>query len=537
MLFKGFIITIFLYFIANYFSLFDSYKNKFIISSKNNNNNSNLSWKERQQLVKNVMKESWAGYEKYAWGKDVYHPVSKNGENMGDQPLGWIIVDSLDTLMIMDLKDELKLARSWVKNELTYDVDMYVNTFETTIRMLGGLLSAYYLSDDDVYIDKATDLANRLMGAFESDSGIPFSSVNLQSKKGLISHADSGASSTAEVSTLQLEFKYLSKLTGEKIYWEKVEHVMHILDNNKPKDGLVPIFIQPTTGKYQGKLIRLGSRGDSYYEYLLKQYIQTGLQEDNYIQMYQESVNGIKKNLVKNSKPNDLTFIGELNNGVDGDLSNKMDHLVCFMGGLLALGTTFGEDLNEYKKKPNSIWTSSKESDLKLAKELTHTCYQMYHQIKETGLSPEIVVFNTDERSDNDFFIKQMDKHNLQRPETVESLFVLYRITKDPIYREYGWEIFNNFINYTKVEGDAGYSSLNDVTKIPVSFRDNMESFWFAETLKYLYLLFDDNEDVLPLDKVVFNTEAHPLPIFDMGEQFKTGWKRGDAVVKPTQEI
>src|SRR5438045_652324 len=132
--------------------------------------------------------------------------------------------------------------------------------------MLGGLLSAHYLSgNDDVYLEKAVDLADRLIGGFESPTGIPYASVNLKQRHGAQSHADGGASTTAEVSTLQLEFKYLARLTGEALYWEKVEKVMQALESNKAQDGLVPIFVSPETGLYTTQEIRLGSRGDSYY--------------------------------------------------------------------------------------------------------------------------------------------------------------------------------------------------------------------------------------------------------------------------------
>ena len=83
---------------------------------------------------------------------------------MGPKPLGWMIVDSLDTLMIMDCPEEVSRARDWIKNDLDYTFDYNVNTFETTIRMLGGLLSAYHFSNDDVYLDKAVQLANALHG-------------------------------------------------------------------------------------------------------------------------------------------------------------------------------------------------------------------------------------------------------------------------------------------------------------------------------------------------------------------------------------
>ena len=188
--------------------------------------------------------------------------------------LGWIIVDSLDTLMIMNFTTRLSDARQWLDKNLTYDQDQDVNTFETTIRMLGGLLSAHYLSTqlpdassgrDSVYMSKAVDLADRLLAAYDSGSGIPYASVNLAKREGIRSHADGGASSTAEAATVQLEMKYLSHLTGDNGYWRKAEKVMEVLDSHGVKDGLVPIFVHPDTGRFRHKTIRLGSRGDSYY--------------------------------------------------------------------------------------------------------------------------------------------------------------------------------------------------------------------------------------------------------------------------------
>lgn len=495
------------------------------VSFPNFGRQSAISWPQAKQEVKEVFLESWRSYEENAWGKDVFQPVSGTGKNMGPKPLGWFIVDSLDTLWLMDCKSEFERAKNWVKNDLNYKFDYNVNVFETTIRMLGGLLSAFHLSDDDIFFERAAELADALLGGFDSNTGIPYSSVNLLTHKGIKNHVDGGASSTAEVSTLQMEFRYLAKLTGEEFYWTIAEKIMKVLDENKPKDGLVPIYVNPDTGNYQGNLIRLGSRGDSYYEYLLKQFLQTKNEEPVYWQMYKESVEGVKKHLVSKSKPNGLTFIGELDSGIGGPLSPKMDHLVCFYGGLLAIGATNGLTLEEARKLP--LWDEDKESDFKLGEELTHTCYKMYSEV-ETGLSPEIVVFNTDEKSTKDFYIKSLDRHNLQRPETVESIYYLYKLTGDEKYRKWGYEIFRSFVNHTKVQGKDGkvtYTSLKDVTSVPPTTIDNMESFWLAETLKYLYLLFDD-EDKLPLTDYVFNTEAHPLPKFDMKPLFKTGWSR-----------
>jgi endoplasmic reticulum Man9GlcNAc2 1,2-alpha-mannosidase len=186
--------------------------------------------------------------------------------------MGWVIIDALDTLMLMNLTSEVTRARKWIETSLNWDQDKDVSVFETTIRMLGGLLSAHYLSgNDDLYLDNAVDLADRLLGGFESPTGIPYASLNLKRRTGVKSHTDGGSSTTAEVSTVQLEFKYLAKLTGETLYWEKAEKVMEVLERIKPQDGLVPIFISPETGLYTTQEIRLGSRGDSYYGRALRQ--------------------------------------------------------------------------------------------------------------------------------------------------------------------------------------------------------------------------------------------------------------------------
>ncbi|KAG0133549.1 glycoside hydrolase [Tuber indicum] len=508
-----------------------------------------VNWEDRREKVKEAFTLSWNAYEKHAWGNDQFFPVTKAGRQMIPKGMGWIIVDALDTMMIMNLTKPLEKAQHWVEHSLTFEQDSEVNTFETTIRMLGGLLSAHYLSQDlklvpvkkaaeDMYLNKATDLADRLLGAFDSPSGVPFASVNLKSREGVPSHADGGASSTAEAATLQLEMKYLSKLIGEALYWKKAEKVIEVLDNNGAEDGLVPIFVYADTGKFRGHEIRLGSRGDSYYEYLIKQYLQTKNQEPIYLDMYNAAMSGVKKHLIAKSHPSHLTFIAELPNGIGGELSPKMDHLVCFMPGLFALGATEGLTVEEARKAEKGVkWGVRQEEDLKLARELMRTCYEMYN-VTVTGLAPEIAWFNLkhgksgdggflEEDPTKDITVKPRDAHNLQRPETVESLFVMWRITGDEIYREWGWKIFEAFLEHTAVGEGAkdGFTSLDNVNEIPPKQRDNMESFWLAETLKYLYLLFSPN-DILPLNEVVFNTEAHPFPKFEMGRLFETGWKR-----------
>jgi len=170
------------------------------------------------------------------------------------------------------------------------------------------------------------------------------------------------------------------------------------------------------------------------------------------------------------------------------------------------------------------------EYHLKIAKDLAYTCYQMYERMA-TGLSPEIVYFNMiPGMGGQDISVKvnfmkmlfvcnlwlsqQADTHNLLRPETVESLFILNCLTNNSIYKEWGWKIFEAFEKYTKVSS-GGYSSIGNVQDTSnTRMKDKMESFFLGETLKYLFLLFSNDCSILPLDQWVFNTEAHPLPIW-----------------------
>lgn len=499
-----------------------------------------VDWNTRRESVRDAFLLSWKGYEEHGWGKlctfcvwrrtvkltflgyDEYHPVSKTGRYMA-QPngMGWIIVDALDTLMVMNLTKELKHAREWVSTTLNYEKDQDVNTFETTIRMLGGLLSAHYLQDalpglkpesaneEDLFLEKAADLADRLMGAFDSPSGVPWASVILKSGEGKPSHADGGASSTAEATTLQLELKYLAFLTGEPHYWEKAEKVMEVIDNNGAKDGLVPIFVYADKGTFRGEEVRLGSRGDSYYEYLLKQYLQTQKQEPVYLDMWNESLNGVKKHLLAYSRDAHLTVLAERPSGLDGNLHPKMDHLVCFYPGTIALGVTGGLTVAEARKLPG--WGKAQEDDLVLARELMKTCMAMY-RVNPTGLAGEITHFeladpprmyrqevlqskgNLETNAEDagwmkDLIVKPADSHNLQRPETVESLFYMWHITGDELYREWGWEMFENFVKHTIVENGGGFTSVSDVRTVPPPSRDNMESFWLVSFMLRFLLL------------------------------------------------
>ncbi|CAO1443158.1 unnamed protein product [Diamesa tonsa] len=449
---------------------------------------------DRQRAVVLAFKHSWKGYKDYAWGHDNLKPLSLSYHDWFG--LGLTIIDSLDSLYIMDMQKEYEEAKNWVENSLDLNLNRDVNLFEVTIRVLGGLLSIHHLSGEDVFLTKAIELGNRLLPCFESPSNIPYSDINLQLMK---AHAPkwSPDSSTSEVSTIQLEFRDLSRTTNDFSYENAVAKVSQKIHELTKTDGLVPIFINANSGSFRNfATISLGARGDSYYEYLLKQWIQTGKKTDDFlINDYQEAINGIMKHLRKVTPNEKHVYIGELIGGKD--FKPKMDHLTCYLSGTLLLG---------YKN-------GMPQSHLTLANDLLETCYQTY--IKQpTGLAPEISYFNLEGESNSDIYVKTNDAHNLLRPEFIESLYYFYALTGNKTYQDMGWKIFESFEKYTRVS--HGYTSIGNVKSIGMTRpKDMMESFWLGETLKYFYLLFSDDRKEIDLEKFVLNTEAHLIPIRD----------------------
>lgn len=224
-----------------------------------NGSNSDPKWAARQQSVKDAFDYAWSGYRKFAMGYDELMPISQKGVD-GLGGLGATVVDALDTAMIMGLDNVVSEAGSWIEAHLLERISQkgQVNLFETTIRVLGGLLSAYHLSGGEqgtmmnvthngpkpaIYLNVAKDLADRLLSAFSSSpTPVPFSDVILRDST---AHpAPGGMSSTAEVASVQLEFNYLSELSGDPKYSTEAMKVLAHIKTLPKTEGLVPIYIR-----------------------------------------------------------------------------------------------------------------------------------------------------------------------------------------------------------------------------------------------------------------------------------------------------
>lgn len=451
--------------------------------------------RKRRDKVKEMMQHAWSNYKLYAWGKNELKPISKRahtGSIFGSYELGATIVDSMDTLYIMGMKDEFDEGREWIAKQFTLDnVSADISVFETNIRFVGGLLAAYALTGDPIFKEKAQYVADKLLPAFQTPTGIPYALINFRSGSSKnYGWASGGSSILSEFGTLHLEFAYLSDITGNSVYRERVMNIRSILkDLEKPK-GLYPNYLNPKTGKWGQQHMSLGALGDSFFEYLLKSWLQSGQTDEEAREMYDEAMVAIMEHMVRKSSPSGLTYVSDMK---FDRLEHKMDHLACFAGGLFGLGARTLQ--NQYADKY-----------MEVAEGITNTCHESYIRTY-THLGPESFRFSDAVEAKA---LKSQEKYYILRPETFESYFIMWRLTHDQKYRDWGWDAIQALEKHCR--SDGGYSGIKNVYLEPPQQDDVQQSFFLAESLKYLYLLYSD-DSLLPLDEWVFNTEAHPLPI------------------------
>ncbi|KAF9922898.1 hypothetical protein FBU30_006973 [Linnemannia zychae] len=450
----------------------------------------------RLQAVREGFEHAWKGYKDHAWGHDEVSPVSGGYK---DNFNGWgaTMVDSLDTLVIMGFNKEFDEALEWIKTNFTMTKNPTAELpfFETIIRYMGGFLGAYDLTGEKVLLSKAEELGKYTLNAFQG--------FDFPNSKFTIDPSHSGRDKSfvlAEIGTLQLEFSRLSMLTGDPIYDQKARNIFDILGTAKPEiPGLLPPNVLENEGqKYSNFVASVGGMVDSYYEYLLKEWILLDGKAAKYKDMFQEAVSSIKKYMVMtpDNGSKDYVILGRVNSD-SKSVEADMGHLACFMAGSLAMGSKY----------------FGYSEDMVLAKQVAEGCYLGYHH-SESGVGPEAARFTESSQhgkfvADPQHFFNQYRSRMeyILRPETLESLWILYRLTGEKKYQDQAWEIFQSLEKSCRTP--IAYTGLTNVNN--VHSQDNkMESFFLAETLKYLYLIFS-TPDVISLDDFVLNTEAHPL--------------------------
>jgi Highly conserved protein containing a thioredoxin domain len=421
---------------------------------------------DKKRLAAEVKAEflhAWNGYKKYAWGKDDLKPLSKSYKNWHEpETLLMTPVDSLDSLYLLGFKREADLTRRYITENLSFDKDIYVQNFEITIRLLGGLLSAYQITGDKKLLALAEDLGTRLMPVFDSPTGLPYRYVNLRTGK-----TRGEISNPAETGTLLIEFGTLSKLTKKPVFYEKAKRALVETFNRRSKIGLVGTNINVETGEWTNTDSHVSAEIDSYYEYLLKCAIL--FDDEDCRRMWQESIAAVNK--YNADEVRGELWYGHADMNTGARTATTFGALDAFFPGVLALS-----------------------GDLERAKRLQDSAFKMWTL---HGVEPEVLDYRKMEVVHAGYPL---------RPEIVESAYYLYRFTNDEKYLQMGARFFEDFVKYCKTE--AGYASLKSV--VTKEKADTMHSFVLAETFKYFYLLFAP-EKTLDFKKVIFNTEAHPI--------------------------
>nr|CDI52844.1 related to Mannosyl-oligosaccharide alpha-1,2-mannosidase precursor [Melanopsichium pennsylvanicum 4] len=321
----------------------------------------------------------------------------------------------------------------------------------------------------------------------------------------------------------------LSKYTGDSKYLELAKKAMKTIAQSKAVfPGLFAQVYDPATGQSTDDYVTWGGGSDSFLEYLIKYAYLIGDDQDVWIPTWVNSISSSIRHLVEHpegTQQSQLTYLGDYSASNGGNLP-RWSHLGCFAGGNWILGA---------KMIGNNAFDEYGQA-------LVAGCANTYTS-SPSGIGPESFVFigegnNTNGIKINDaaFYRKHgFDFEVVQyilRPEVMESVFYAYRTTGDTKWQDIAWSAWKSIYKNCLVKQNGALAALANVNATNPTKLDDSESFVYAETFKYLYLIFADPQ-VADLDKYVFNTEAHP---FLVDSPQKASYDAPEISVKPLGE-
>uniref|UniRef100_A0A182ISP4 alpha-1,2-Mannosidase n=1 Tax=Anopheles atroparvus TaxID=41427 RepID=A0A182ISP4_ANOAO len=457
-----------------------------------------------RERVRHMFQHAYDGYLRHGAPYDELRPLSCDGiDTWGSYSL--TLIDALDTLAVMGNYTEFARVVDLLRGR-SFDADINVSVFETNIRIVGGLLSAHLLSHqaglesvglvepgwpcEGPLLRMAEDVAQRLLPAFETATGMPYGTVNLRHG---VPYGETAVTCTAGIGTFILEFGTLSRLTGNPVYEDVAMNALFSLYDHRSPIGLYGNHIDVQTGRWIAQDAGIGAGVDSYYEYLIKGSLL--LEQPALMATFLESKAAIDRYLKR-----DDWYVW-----------------VSMTKGQLTLPVF--QSLEAYWPGLLSLYGSTTE-----ALRVLHSYQAVWRQY---GFLPEFYNIPTGEAGTN------RENYPL-RPELIESVMYLYRATGDPFLLEVGENMLESIEHSAKTA--CGYATIRNVQSHQQE--DRMESFFLAETTKYLYLLFDPSnflhnsggfgsvvrttvangegtsetrQCVVGGGGYIFNTEAHPI--------------------------
>jgi hypothetical protein len=412
--------------------------------------------------VKAQTARTWKAYKAYAWGSDVLLPISKGARNWYAEPLYISPIDAYSTLHLMGFSEETKRIEHYVTDSLDFDKDIFVKVFEVNIRVLGGLLSMYQLSGNPAILEKATDFADRLMPAFRSGTGIPHYWVNLRTGE-----AKGDTVNMAEAGTYVLEMGVLSYYTENPEYYQAAKKATRAAFDRRSGIGLIGERMDIESGQWTNTNSHICAGIDSYYEYMYKAWHLFGDPEMK--MMWDSSIRAINAYIPEIQ--DSLLWYGRVDMHTGDRTSSVITLYDAFFPAVLALS-----------------------GDLPRAEQLQQTWDWLWNKY---GLEPMVYDYSAHKAT--------YPVYDLN-PEIIESAYYLYHFTGKQEYRQMVNQYFSDLKTHCMTE--IAFTAVENVETMEK--RDYMATYFLAETLKYLYLAFLD-EDEFNLDDYVFTTEAHPF--------------------------
>jgi mannosyl-oligosaccharide alpha-1,2-mannosidase len=393
------------------------------------------------------MRWAWGQYRQRAFGKDQIMPISGGVESfpLKTHHLGLSLIEGLDTLWLMELDGEFAEGIDWIRTSLDFDVDGELSVFETIIRLVGGLLSAWLASGDAVVLAKAKDLADRLMPAFEaSPLGLPHRYINLRT--GALRGTETNP---AEIGSCIAEFGTLSRATGDDRYRTAAKKALVAMYDRRSKIGLLADKIDCMTGEWKSRRATIGPPSDSYYEYLWDGWQLLG--DRDCLAMYRVCTAAILKH--QQARAGGHLWFVDVDFETGQRIDFEQDELSSFYGGLLAQGGAHATGA-AYTR----AWAS----------------VQKRFGILPEGYDPETG--------------KSSHRTNDLRPELVDAAFNHWLLDRRDEWRQLGRDHYLAMKRWNRAP--YGYAVMADVTTKAQA--DHCPGYWWSEQMKYYWLLFAD---------------------------------------------
>lgn len=428
---------------------------------------------ELAQDVKNEFVRSWDAYKTYAWGHDVLLPISKSHADWYDESLHISPIDAYSTMKVMGLDEQAKEVENYLIDSISWDKDLFVKTFEVNIRIMGGLLAMYENTHDAKILAKAEDFGNRMLKAFDSPTGLPYYWVNLKTGE-----TKGTKINLAEAASYMMELGILSYYTENPVYYQTAKKANLAIWERRSDLNLVGDLIDVETGEWLNDHSHICAGADSYYEYLYKSMLLFGDKDSK--RMWNESIKAINTYVADES--DSTLWYGRVN--MNTGERNCIDP---------SSGMQFASVVTLYDAFFPSILAL--DGDLRRAEKTQDTWDALWNKY---GLEPMIYDYKQGEPT--------YPVYDLN-PEIIESAYYLYHITGQQKYYDRVAQYWSDIKEYCKTE--VAFSSVEDVRSMKK--KDYMPTFFFAETMKYMYLTFSEETGAFNLDDYVFNTEAHPF--------------------------